>query len=578
MPNRIRRAAMAALACAFSVALPCLAWAEPAAPDPRVQITPAQASTFFSAFTALAQQAHVMVVAEDQPLHPALTPQAIAELKLDKDGEPLSTLLPKLAAAYDYEVQPSGKAFLLKKRYTDAADLPSVTVKECALGLTEMNGYADNFNPHLVLGLPDRSPAIRDLIYSLTPEQIEAMGDIHRGVPVTSLSPVQQQEVWQFLLHLYVQTAITDLPNTVGAINRVAATDPRFSWRDLASISSPLFVRQYPQTNASLFGYDATLANGKPVFVTMSKPSQVKGDLDGVIRLSFGSQVMDREAGAPPAEAPPEEHQIEPGDLTDPVPAPANAPPPASPISSSLGDILTQINIRAAGLKGDGLKVTVEPYLAPKRATVFGEEATTPRQEVAALAEVYGLRVFTDEKEGGHDRLRLMRQTARVPLDMSALHDSLLQSLPDPLVRAYRMHPTYVPFNFNAPRSPIPSGLSPLLVYAVRQIRTAAEPKIRASKDGRVALSALSEQEGRAFAIVLMADALDSLRGLLTADLPKELTHFSDLRLSGGLHDDQDGKKRLTLLLALPNPNDPSTLQAGMGVGEINYDPINHTF
>lgn len=221
--------------------------------------------------------------------------------------------------------------------------------------------------------------------------------------------------------------------------------------------------------------------------------------------------------------------------------------------------------------------MTIPPYLAPKRATVFGAEATTPRQEVAALADVYGLRVLTEDKEGGCDRLRLTRRTPTPTLDMTALHDIVDQFLPDPLVRAYRRHPAFAPFDFNAPPSPIPSDLWPPMVYAVRQIRTAAEPKIRSSKDGSVALSALSEQEGRAFAVVLMADALDSLRGLLTTDPPKELIHFSDLRLSGGLRE-ENGKQRLTLLLALSSPGDPSTLQAGIGVGGINYDPINHTF
>ncbi len=573
MINEISRALKAAallflLLLLLPLAFSSPAWSQAAAPDPRIQITPAQASTFFAAFTALSQQAHVTIVAEDQPLHPALSPQALAGLKLNKDGELLSTLLPKLAAAYDYDVQPSGKVLLLKKRYTDAADLPSVTVKGCALGLAEMSGYAENFNPYIPLGFPDRSPVLSDLIYSLTPEQLDAMKDPKRGVPVAALSPVQQQEVWQYLLHLCVQTAVTNLPSKVGAINRIAATDPQFSWRDCTQFGNSLFARHYAYSNTRLFGYDATLAGGKPIFVTMSKPDQIKVSSDGSIGIS---RHQEGEQLPTPAEG-----QFAPGDVTDPAPVPRNAPPPAPPVSASLADLLTRLNARAAdGLKGDGLKVTVESYLAPKRATVFGEEAATPRQELDALADLYGLRVFTDEKQKGQDRLRLTRQTAQVPLDASALHTSLLQSLPDPLVRAYRMHPTVRPFD---PDSPIPYGLSPLLVYAVKQIRTAAEPKIRASKDGHVALSALSEQEGRAFAVTLMADPLDSLSGLLTADPPKELTQFNDLRLTGGLQNDPDGKKRLTLLLALPNPNDPSTLQAGIGVGGMNYDPVNHTF
>jgi len=573
MPNKIRRAVMAALplAFAFSLASPGSAWAQPAAPDPLVHLTPVQASTFFSAFTALSQQGQIMIVAEDQPLYPTLASlvsqsparRAAAALTLKKEGEPLSTLLPKIAAAYDYDVQLSGKVFLLRKRYTDAADLPSITVKECALALEETNRYAENFNPHL-LDLVDRSPAISDLIYSLTPEQLEAMKDIHRGVLVASLSPEHQQEVQQFLLHMYVQRAIADLPKTISGINRIAAIDPQFSWRDCATFSNPLFARRYLGSNIRLFGYDAARADGKPLFITMSKPDQMKVDLDGTIRVTPRP-----EEGVPQVAG-----QFALGDASDPAPVPANAPIPL--VSSPLGDILTQMNVRAAdGLKGDGLKVTVEPYLAPKRATVFGEAQATPRQEVAALADVYGLRILTGEKVQGHDRLRVTRLTPGAPLDVAALSDVLRQFLPDPLIRASRMHPTY---GYFVPDPQINSGTSRLLVYAVKQIRTAAEPKIRASKDGRVALSALSEREGRAFAMTLMVDAMDSLRDLLSAEPPKELTQFNALRLSGGLYDDKSGKKRLTLLLALPNPNDPSTLLQGMGAGEINYDPVNHTF
>ncbi len=509
MPNRMHRAAMAALlplVFCFASAVPGFAGAQSAAPDPRVQITPAQAATFFSAFTALAQQAHVALVAEDQPLHPALMPQEAAGLELNPNGEPLSTLLPRLAAAYDYDVQPSGRVFLLKKRYTDAADLPSVTAKECALGLEEAGRYAENFNPNFPNDEIDNSPAIKDLVYSLTPEQLGAMADNKGGVPVASLAPVQQQEVQQLVMHFYVQRAIKDLPTVLGTISRGPA-DPQFGWH------------YFPQMSARLFGYDAPLAYQG--FQILSKPNQVEVHPGGglVIHPVAG------EGEPPPTPATMMQLTAAP-DATDPDPVQANALQPAPPVSSSLAELVTRLNARA----DDGLKVTVEPYLAPKRATIFGAEAATPRQELAALAEVYGLRVFTGDKEGGHDRLRLTRRTAGVPLNLIALHDSILQALPDPLVRAYRLHNRFAPAG---PASPFPSGLSPLLVSAVKQIRTAAEPKVK-SRDGRIALSALSEQEGRAFAVTLMVDALDALGSWVEATPPETITRFNDLRLGAG--------------------------------------------
>ena len=529
-----------------------------AAPDVIVRLTPQQAASFGSAFTALAHLAHVAVVAEDEPLHPTLMPQAIIRLRLKPDGEPLATLLPRLAAAYDYDVQPSGpqpsgpqpsgKAFLLKKRYTDAADLPSITVKECALGLEEANHYAEGFNPHF----PNDEvggPAMKDLIYSLTPEQLEAMGDDKHGVPVASLSSVQQQEVQQLVLHFYVQRAVKDLPTLLRAVNEVAAGDPKFG------------RHFFPQMNARLFGFDAPF--GYEGFLPLSRPD--------LVTVNVGSSLgipLHPAGGLPPP------------DPTDPPLVPANAPPPAPPVSASLADILTRLNTHAADdPKGDGLRVTVEPYLAPKRATVFGEEALAPRQEVAALAEVYGLRVFKDDPVEGHDRLHLTRRTAQVPLTLLALHDSILQALPDPLVRAYQKHDRSTP---PSPASNYLSSHSSRFVTAARQIRAAAEPKLHGSgdkdgdKDERVALSALPERAGRAMAMLMTLEAMDALYHWVAADPPVVLTRFDELRLGGGLSG-KDGQQQMDLALELPIKKGSATLDTIAAVGGLHYDPVNHT-
>ena len=534
MIRPLRAALVAAL---LPLLFPSLSHAQ-AAPDAVVRLTPQQAASFGPAFTALARLAHVAVVAEDEPLRPALTPQAVTGLRLKGDGEPLSTLLPRLAAAYDYDVQPSGKVFLLKKRYTDAADLPSITVKECALGLEEADRCAENFDPHIPLEKIGGTSVISDLVYSLTPGQLEEMGDDKRGLPVASLSPVQQQEAQQLVLHFYVQRALIELPALLRAVNGVAAGDPKFGWHF------------FPIMNARLFGFDAPF--GYEGFLPLSRPDLV------TVHVGYSLGIPLHPAGGPP-----------PPDPTDPPLVPANAPPPAPPVSASLADILTRLNARA----DDGLKVTVEPYLAPKRAAVFGEEVVTPRQELAALADVYGLRVFTDDPAGGHDRLRLTRQTAQVPLDVLALHDSILQALPDPLVRAYRKHDRSA---FD-PTVQTMSGVPARFVTAARQIRAAAEPKLRGSgdKDGRVALSALPERAGRAMATLMTLEAMDALYHWVAADPPVAITRFDELRLGGGLSG-KGSQKSMDLTLELPIKKGSDTLDTIQGVGGLHYDPVNH--
>lgn len=521
---------------------PYSAWAQakPGAPDPIIRLTIREASSFTSAFTALSRQAHVTVVAEDQPLHPTLTGaplsptptrQVAPPLALKKDGEPLSTLLPKLAAAYDYDVQPSGKTFLLKKRYTNAGDLPSITLRECALGLEEAARYADLFDPHFPNGDLADTPAMRDLFYAVPPAQ-DVPGDAG-AVPAAALTPDRQQELGQFLLHFYVQRAVRGLPDAVAFLNRAAVADPHFGWHQDETLHVPLF------------GYDALDSGGR--FRAL-----LKSDMRIVQKV--GEPAMTQTA------------LLFESDPTAPAPAPANAPKPIPPVSSSLAEILARLNARAAdGLKDNGLKVSVEPYLAPKRATVFGEEAATPRQEVDALADMYGLRVFTGEKEGGHDRLRLTRRTAQVPLNVLALHSSILQSLPEPLVRA-----CLVQGGFSDPNR------SQLMVSAVKQIREAVEPRVRGTKNGRVALSALSEREGRAFASLMTLDSMQSLHEWLQRDPPEEFTRFNELWVKTVLSE-QGGKRKLNFWVMLPGVNGSSHLLPGLGVGNIDYDPMNHT-
>ena len=226
---------------------------------------------------------------------------------------------------------------------------------------------------------------------------------------------------------------------------------------------------------------------------------------------------------------------------------PPQKPPP--PVSASLDQILTRLNSRA----GAHPPMVVEDYLAPKRATVFGEQYATPPQVMQVLADVYGLRVKTEDT----GRLRLTRRYADPPLDMGGLYGAIEQALPDPALRAYNAHPDV--------------RLSPLRVAAVREIRTAAEPKIKAAKDGHAALSTLSEKEKAALATVLMLDVLQNLGQSFQGGAPDAITRFDELRLTGGPYEDE-GKEKFSLTLDFPNA-DGKALIPGPGVGNMAYEP-----
>ena len=117
--------------------------------DPIIRINIQQAASFQAVFAALSQSGLVTFVAEDQPLHMTLTPEAVQALKIDEQGEPLSALITKIAAAYDYDVLPSGKVYVLTKHYSDPQDLPDITLKECALAIEDVERLHRNLQSEL---------------------------------------------------------------------------------------------------------------------------------------------------------------------------------------------------------------------------------------------------------------------------------------------------------------------------------------------------------------------------------------------------------------------------------------------
>ena len=140
-------------------------------------------------------------------------------------------------------------------------------------------------------------------------------------------------------------------------------------------------------------------------------------------------------------------------DPTDPVPQGNRKPTPT--LGSTLAEIVGRLNRRP----GSRPPMLVDAALAPKRAAVFGEEFTSPKRLLQALVELYGLHVDTDDKERRH----LTRRHVLASDNYAGVYQAAQGALPDPLLRAYRMHPGR------------PSSLG---TAAVRELRAVIEPKI----------------------------------------------------------------------------------------------------
>ena len=160
-------------------------------------------------------------MAEGIPLHPVLAEKDV--LSLAGQDRPLTELMRVLAAAYDYNLRRSGTVFLLVKRYSDPADLPSVTMGEWTRCLRQLARLTDAFNPHIDFGyhLGDslRNHIVGDLAASFTAAQLAGLrGD---GLRLRVLNPAQVALVRRFALYLYVQQRADQLRRLLAILARL---------------------------------------------------------------------------------------------------------------------------------------------------------------------------------------------------------------------------------------------------------------------------------------------------------------------------------------------------------------------
>lgn len=528
------------------------AWAQPATaapaapvsvadaslPNIKTQITEKQAHSFYEAFSTLAQKAHVTFVIESEPLHPMLGPNI--PIGLTPKGEPLSTLVPKIAAAYDYETVRSGNVFILTKYFSNPEDIPDVTLAECAQAMDDVALVLAPFNPQFKYGQVEKSPAIQDLLSSLMPEQIAALQDNKHGLAVASLPPNQQQEAEQLVLFLYVQLPLGNTISAMRQIKSIGEAVPVFCRRNLSNlwIKAP----RIDMGGINLFGveYLGVLA-GRTRFIPLSKPNNVSSE-GGGIGVTWGGL----NDGKP---------VLSDNDPTDPTP-PAI---PAAPLgaagsvvnSETLDAIINRLNTRIGGKP----KLTVDAALAPKRVAIFGEQFTPPIKILDALAALYGLRVRHSDDEKS---LRLTRRLFQVPLTPEGISLAIQALMPAPLIRARQNY---------LGRQP-----APLHIAAVRALRTVIEPKLKASKTSRVSLSELSSRENMALAAALMADTAGTLEDAFSQPFPPGVLNPNILRLIGTVQE-KNGRRTIDLHLALPSLESKDTLVMGPGVGNMVIGP-----
>lgn len=495
-----------------------------------VHLDQAAARTFKTALQALATQAHVAFVAEGTPLQPVLPPQAVPDLCVTMSAE---TAVQKVAAAYDYDAERQGDIFLLRKRYTNPHELPDVTLEECTLAMADVVKVLSALSPHLQPGRDHslNEPLVFDFVRTLTPDQFQSLQS--ETLRVLDLSPQQRELVLRSTLYYYVQSPADDAENALRLIKQASQT--------------ALYMKN-PRSRGG-FGYEFRPSSSHMYFM----PFDEGGPLPTIN-----------------------------GNPLPPTPEPDRRTWKAE-VPTTLGEVVAALNRRV------GPRMAVDAALAAKPVTIIGARIIPTEKVLSAMAQVYGLRVKTENEI----LLRLTRRALRLPTDVWALSVSVRRALPPSLLRAVqdgeREKQNASPTDPDALRKWNDERYT--MPYFEREVRLSLLPDTRRAEAARrlraayeqrqtkkgvfnlVPLVGLSETERSAFGIFLVMKFLEVVRSRLQASPPAYLSRFDELYVFGGPYQDKaSGGQKFALFLGFYNPN-TKKLQLSVGSSGMAYTP-----
>lgn len=170
--------------------------------DPVVSLTKDLWHHFPNALEELSRRGNVAILVEGVPLTPTL-PETVGTDSGPGDALPLSQIVGKFAQAYDYEAQRKGNVFFLKKRYTNPADLPGVTLEECQALLRDSLRLLQRFSKTATGPQPQSPALIRAVLSSLSGAQTRQLKS-SQGLALTNLTLPQRTRLESLLLMGYV--------------------------------------------------------------------------------------------------------------------------------------------------------------------------------------------------------------------------------------------------------------------------------------------------------------------------------------------------------------------------------------
>lgn len=495
---------------------------------PKVSIVRPEATSFQDNLKAISEQANVGFVAEGEPLKAVFTQDAIVRLQ---EGVPLSEAVSIVANGFDYSVEQRDNLFVLRKRFSLPEDLPVITLQEALLSLRNIVRLSSPYNPKFTEMTNKAYPPAAYMMSSLTPQQMRSLA---AGIPVSSFGPQQRAEVWRIARYFYVQHPIQEVEATYQDLKTINQQDPVFCWTE--------------RNELRVFGYETFQGpKSEPFHASLSHWGQF---YSGRGRIMYSYPTTNGKRVVPP-------------DPTEPFAPKSGQASSEVPVAATLAQLAVGLNQRSDAKE----TMAVEEGLATKTAIVVGDNHATPNQVLRALAAVYGLRVLT-RKEG---ELLLTWPRGVAAGNIRVLKSALLQSFPDPMRRAFSAR-LPDPKSEALPLPPDYRSVSLLLRNAaIKRFRTLVEPKVKASKEGRVALSELSDEERNVFAVVILSGCAGALASFADQPVPDYITNFNDVVVTGGLSPGKEGDEKFNLFLSQRTPE--GNLNRGVGFGNVDYKP-----
>lgn len=513
-------------------------------------LTLVQAKTFQSALHMVSEKAHVCLLAENAPLRDTLTE---AEAQKLVGVFTLDEMLPRLAAAYDYEVEGwhgrdtakarSGGAptiYLFRKKYTDKHDLPDVTFDECRLLFREMGAMVKpytSFPP-----IQSNTNGTLDVADALSADQLKQMA-IGDGIPIRDLRPEQQKLVWRLALYSYVDLSTISLTEAMPYLDKAEAKGevvqeamPQHPYNQAWPVGTPVYAVTIPNEATRPFNSN---------FYTFVPCCSVN-----ILTPESADKTKEVKLHLPPA--------------------------------LSLNTLAMMVADCAR--RAPDLQVRLDNAIANRHVSPFGSSFAAPVDQMYALASLLDMQLqHRTDKE-----YQLSRPRPRDPRDVSQLFQIIRGSLlPGSLRRYFSLGPPIDPNRRpDTPLPPMPlqqetdsqatEGKGFRAVYAAYVVRETMRPALRQAllqtKDVSAPLkfAALDENTKGLFGLLWVLDRLMPTFLNLPLDTPGHISHFhDDVSLRGGWHGEEP--KRFFDAMFVYHPAPGKTTGAGFRVGSKRF-------